>query len=276
MENKSNDIYLIDGSAFIYRAFFAIRGLSSADGKPTNAVYGFTNMLIKLMRDKDPESVIVTFDTPHPTERHEIYKEYKAHRPDTPDELIAQIQPIKEVVRAMNLVAFEMPGYEADDILATLAAAGAKRGKNVFIASGDKDLLQLVDRYVKIYDPMKDKVMGRDEVIERFSVPPERVTEYMALVGDTSDNIPGVKGIGDKSAKALLAQFGSLKEMTENLDAIEKPRFRKLITENMDNLWLSKRLVEINREVPIEIDDETFTLREPDEEKLREMFTELG
>lgn len=269
-------LYLIDGNSYVYRAFFAIRDLSDLKGRPTNAVFGFTNMLLKILREKEPDGIVVAFDAGRKTKRHDIYPEYKANRSATPEELITQMPIVKDVVRAMNIRQFEAEGYEADDILATLAAHAEKDGADVFVVSSDKDMLQIVTDNIKIYDPMKDKVIGMDEVIARFSVPPSRVTEYMALVGDTSDNIPGVKGVGEKTAKALLQDFNSLEELVDKAENISKPRLKKLISEGVDNIWLSKKLAELDFEVPVEAKTDELRTDEPDWPELKRMFLDLG
>lgn len=274
-------LYLIDGNSYVYRAFFAIRGLTDLKGRPTNAVFGFTNMLLKILREKKPDGIVVAFDAGRKTKRHDIYPEYKANRDATPDELISQMPLVKDMVRAMNIRQFEAEGYEADDILAAMAARAEKEGAEVYVVSSDKDMLQIVTEKVKIYDPMKDKVIGIKEVTERFSVPPERVTEYMALVGDASDNVPGVKGVGEKTAKALLQEFSSLQEMVEKTESISKPRLRKLISEGVDNIWLSKRLVELDLDAPVhagpgEFKTNELMTEEPDWAELKKMFLEFG
>jgi DNA polymerase-1 len=269
-------LYLIDGNSYVYRAFFAIRGLTDLKGRPTNALFGFTNMLMKIIRDKQPDGIVVAFDAGRKTKRHDIYPEYKANRDAMPDELVSQIPLVKDMVRAMNIRQFEAEGYEADDLLAALAVRAEKDGAEVFVVSSDKDMLQMVTEKVKIYDPMKDKVMGPKEVEERFSVPPERVTEYMALVGDSSDNVPGVKGVGDKTAKGLLQEYKSLEELVDKAGSIKKPRLKKLITEGADNIWLSKKLVELDYDAPVDAETEELRTEEPDWAELKKMFLEFG
>ena len=176
-------IFLIDGNSYIYRAFYAIRDLSTSSGKPTNAIFGFTNMLLKIVRDLKPESILIAMDSKEPTKRHEAYEQYKAQRPETPDSLIQQIPTIKEIIDAMRIPVFEIPGYEADDILATIAKRLSVDPENeIFIVSSDKDMLQAVDDRIKVYDPMKDVVIDPDHVKEKFGVVPERIPELMALI----------------------------------------------------------------------------------------------
>ncbi len=269
------DLYLIDGNSYVYRAYYAIKGLSDSKGRPTGAVFGFTNMLLKIIRERNPGGVMVAFDTPHPTERHTLFKEYKANRPETPGELVEQLPHIKEVLDAMRIPVVEMPGYEADDVLATLAGQAAGRGNDVYIVSSDKDMLQLVDGHVKVYDPMKDRVLDEEYVKERFGVPPQRVTEYMALVGDPIDNIPGVKGVGEKTAKELLKEFHSLDELLAHPERIKKERLRKLITAGVEEIKLSRRLAEIIRDAPVRVREEDLRLREPDNRRLLELFRDF-
>jgi len=267
-------IYLIDGNSYAYRAYYAIKSLSTSKGLPTNAVYGFTNTLLKIIREKKPDGIVVSFDSPVPTKRHIIFEEYKAHRPETPQGLVEQMPLIRKIISAFNITIFEMPGYEADDIIGTVAKAAVSEGKDVFIVTSDKDMLQLVGKGVKIYDPMKDRTLDEEYVIERFGVEPERITEFMALAGDAVDNIPGVKGIGEKTAKELLSGVGSLEELIGNTELIKKEKLKKLIAENADIIRLSQRLATIDTSVPLTIDVEEFRLREPDWPVLLSLFRE--
>lgn len=258
------NLYLIDGNSYVYRAYYAIRELSNSKGFPTNAIYGFTNMLLKIIREKKPDGIVVTFDSPVPTERHRIYEEYKAQRPETPRELAEQMPYIKKMISAFNISIFEAPGYEADDLLGTIAKRAASEGIDVFIVTGDKDMLQLVNNRVKVYDPMKDKVLDEEFVKEKFGVGPERITEFMALAGDAVDNIPGIKGVGEKTAKELLSEFESLDDLLNNTSRIRKDKLRLLVSENADIVRLSKKLATIDTSVPLDIDIEEFRLGEPD------------
>ncbi len=269
------DIYLIDGNSYVYRAYFAIKGLRDSRGRPTNAIFGFTNMLLKIIRDLHPDGLAISFDTPHKTERHRLYLEYKANRPGAPDEMIEQLPYIRRVIEAFRIKLFEMPGYEADDIIATIATRAAKAGHNVFIVTADKDMLQIIGDGIRVYDPIKNLVLGPEFVMERFGVPPERVPEFMALVGDSVDNIPGVKGVGEKTAKELFREFAGLDEILAHPERIKKPRTRKLIEENIGNVKLSLRLALIDREVPLRMDLEEFRLQEPDWHSLINIFREF-
>ncbi|MBF0338259.1 MAG: DNA polymerase I [Nitrospirae bacterium] len=270
-------LYLIDGTANIYRAFFAIRNLSNSRGFPTNAIYGFVNMLFKLIKDRDAAAIAVAFDSAQPTQRHRLYPAYKAQRPHPPDELIAQLAPIRDILQALDVKTFAIPGVEADDILATVAKRVASEGADVYIVSSDKDLLQVLEPRIRIYDPVKDVELDVQHVIRRFGLPPGRVTEVMALTGDASDNIPGVKGVGEKTAVELLRQFSSLDELINNPSKIANKRIRNLVLENVDNIRLSKQLVTIDTDLPMEVDvDDLFAERKPNRIRLMALFTEYG
>jgi len=269
------NIYLIDGTSYVYRAYYAIKELSTSKGLPTNAIYGFITMLLKIIREKKPDGIVVFFDSPVPTERHKIFEEYKAQRPETPRGLIEQMPPIKKLISALNIKEFEIPGYEADDTIGTVARHLASRGMEVLIVTADKDMLQLIDSGVKIYDPIRDRILDEGYVRERFGVGPERVTEVMALTGDTIDNIPGIKGIGEKTARELLLNFRSLEELLSNIDSIKKEKLRRLISENTDMVRLSQKLATIDTSVPLDVDMEEFTLKEPNWPILLSLFKEF-
>ncbi len=273
------NIYLIDGSSYVYRAYFAIRGLSTSKGLPTNAIYGFTKMLLKILNEKRPDRVAVVFDRPEPTRRHRAFEEYKAQRPKAPDDLVIQLPYIRRIVKAFGIKVIEIPGYEADDILAVMACkladAGAIGGEVtvVYIVSGDKDLLQIVDERIKMFDPMKNILYDRATVLRRYGLPPERIPELMALTGDTVDNIPGIKGIGEKTALEIL-KFGSLEEIIKRPELIKKEKLRKAIEENLDSLRLSYELAKIDRNIPISITTEDLRQVEPSWQELLEIFRE--
>ena len=208
-EKKRPKLVLVDGSNYLFRAFYAIRELSNSKGFPTNAIYGFTTMLMKLLRDQAPDYIAVAFDVKGPTFRHEAFADYKATRRAIPDTLIPQIPYVKEIVRGFSIPILEQQGLEADDIIGTIARTQAQEGMDVVIVSGDKDLMQLVSDHVVMTDTMKDKTYDVAAVKERFGVGPDKVVEILGLMGDTSDNIPGVPGIGPKGALRLIEQFGS-------------------------------------------------------------------
>ncbi|GER92837.1 hypothetical protein A45J_0565 [hot springs metagenome] len=269
------NLYLIDGNSYFYRAFHAIRGLTNSKGFPTNAIYGFTTMILKIIREKKPDAIAIAFDSPVPTKRHKIYEEYKAQRPETPNDLIIQIPYIKKIIEAFNISSFEMPGHEADDIICTIAKKAASQNINVFILSGDKDMMQIVGNGIKIYDPMKDLIIDEDYVKERFGVPPKRLPEIMAITGDAIDNIPGVKGIGEKTARELLSKTDSLDELLDHPEKIENERIRKMIIDNIENIKISKTLATIDTDIEVDINLQDMIIKEPDWPSLLHMFTEF-
>ena len=273
MSDSPNKLYLIDGSSYIYRAYYAVRHLSNSKGEPTNAVFGFANMLLKIIRDEKPQHLAVVFDTKAPTFRKEIYPEYKANRAAMPDDLVPQIPLIKELVRGFNIPCIEKDGFEADDIIATLAKRFEADDSDVVVVTGDKDMMQIVTNRVCLYDTMQDEVSGPKEVEERFGGPPDKVIEVQALAGDSSDNIPGVPGIGEKTAVTLIKDFGTVENLLANLDQLKGKR-----KENLENFGeqaiLSKKLVTLVDDVPLE-GGEDYTLSEPDKEVLEELFKRL-
>lgn len=273
---KLGRLFLIDGNSFCYRAFYAIRGLTNSKGQPTNAIYGFITMINKLIKDEKPDYLAIAFDLKGPTFRHKKFEEYKIHRKPMPDELIDQMPLIKEVVRGYNIPLFEMQGYEADDILATVATKAEDKGYDVYIVTGDKDMLQLVGRHIKIYNVHKEGLIyDKEKVKERYGVPPERMVDLIALMGDSSDNIPGITGIGEVTAKKLMEDFGSLDNVLSAGDKIGSESLRKKITEYRDQAVLSKELATVDRDVPIKINFNELKLTGPDEGKLYDIFNEL-
>lgn len=278
-DDNDKTIYLIDGSGYIFRAYYAVRRLSRADGMATNAVFGFTNMLLKVIKSHQPKHLGIAFDLKAPTFRHEMYPAYKANRPPAPDDLPHQLPWIHEIVDAFHIPRLSLEGYEADDVLGTVAHAAKAKGFKVRIITGDKDLMQLVDDDIMLIDDMrggrnddKDPLIGRDRVIEKFGVPPERVVDVLALAGDSSDNIPGVKGIGQKTAVQLLEEFGSLEGILQNASTIKQKKRRENLIEFADDARLSLELVKIkcDVDVPYSLDDMAYS--GPDTEKLRELF----
>ncbi len=268
-------LYLIDGNSYVYRAFYAIRGLSTSSGVPTNAVYGFTTMLLKILREKKPGYFAVVFDAPGPTKRHEAYEKYKAHRPAMPDDLRPQIPLIKEIINAFRIRTIEKEGYEADDILGALARQGESRGLDVYIVTGDKDMCQAVSTRIRLYDTMKEKITGEEDVVRRFGVEPSRFPEIIALMGDVSDNIPGVPGIGEKTAVKLLKEFGSLDNLISNPEKIKNARARKAVCAHMEDIRLSRELATIHYDVPLDISVEDLRPGEPDWPLVLEYFRKL-
>jgi len=267
-------LVLVDGSSYLYRAFHAMPNLSNSRNEPTGAVYGVTNMLRRLLKDYDPEQVAVVFDAPGKTFRDDIYPEYKAHRPPMPDDLRSQIEQIHEIVRAMGLPLLMIEGVEADDVIGTLARQAAAEGRDALISTGDKDMAQLVDGHVELVDTMKDARYDRAGVQERFGVPPERIVEYLALIGDTSDNIPGVPGVGPKTAVKWLTEYGSLDNLIAHAADI-KGKAGENLRAALDQLPLARQLATIKCDVPLEFRPADLTRQTPDTARLRELFHEL-
>lgn len=271
----SSPLYLIDGSSYIYRAYYAIRHLSSPKGFPTNALYGFTQMLLKVIKDKKPGHIAVIFDAGRRTFRTEIYPEYKANRASMPDDLVPQIGPIKDMVRAFNIPALELAGYEADDIIGAIARDCERRGLEVVVVTGDKDLMQVVTENVTLLDTMKDKTTGVHDVPERFGVGPEKVVDILGLAGDSSDNIPGVPGIGEKTAIKLIQEFGSMDELLARASEV-KGKTGERLREFSEQARLSRTLATICCDVPLDYSFDDFALSAPDNRRLAELFREYG
>ena len=268
-------LYLIDGSSYIYRAYYAIRHLSSPKGFPTNALYGFTQMLLKVLKDRDPDHLAVVFDVGRQTFRTELYPEYKANRAAMPEDLVPQIGPIKEMVRAFNIPVLEKEGFEADDIIGAIARQCEAKGMKVVVVTGDKDLMQIVTDQVTLLDTMKDKTTGIPEVLERFGVEPGLVVDILGLAGDSSDNIPGVPGIGEKTALKLIREFGSLDTLLERAGEVKGKNGERL-REFGDQARLSRTLATIDRDTPVDYRYEDLAVSPPDMKRLAEMFREYG
>ncbi len=268
-------LYLIDGNSFCYRAFYAIRSLANSKGQPTNAVYGFITMLNKIIKEEKPDYLGIAFDLKGPTVRHKKFAEYKITRKPMPDDLISQMPIIKEIVSAYRIPIFELQGYEADDILATIAKAAESNGIDTFIVTGDKDALQLVGEHIKVYNTNKEGlVVDARRVQEQFNVTPDKMTDLMALMGDDSDNIPGVTGIGEKTAIQLILEFGSLDMLFKNLDKIKSESKRELLKKYKEQALLSRELAVLDCAVPLAIDFEELKLKGPDNARLAALFKE--
>jgi DNA polymerase-1 len=248
---KPKHVYLIDGSGYIFRAFHALPPLTRSDGTHVNAVLGFTNMLLKLLDETDADHIGVIFDAGRATFRNEIYAEYKANRPEAPPELIPQFSLVRDATRACNVASVEMAGFEADDIIATYAAQAKKVGAEVTIVSSDKDLMQLVNDKVRMFDPMKNKPISFPEVQEKFGVMPDKVIDIQALAGDSTDNVPGVPGIGIKTAAELINTYGSLEELLKRAGEIKQPKRRENLLANAELARISKKLVTLSCDVPL-------------------------
>ena len=269
-------LFLIDGNSFCYRAFYAIRALTNSKGRPTNAIYGFVTMLNKIVKENKPDMLAVAFDLKGPTFRHKKYEDYKIQRKPMPDDLVGQMPYIKRIVAAYNIPIFEVEGYEADDVLATIARRAEENDVETFIVTGDKDALQIVDSHIKVYSPHKEGLIyDAARVKEEYGVEPNRMIDIMSLMGDAIDNIPGVKGIGEKTAVELIAEFGSLDGVYENIDKVKGEARKRILSENKEMAYLSKELALLDENVPIKIDFKELELKEPDQEKLLEFFKEL-
>ncbi len=261
-------VFLVDGSGFIFRAFHGLPPMSKSDGTPTNALFGFCSMLMKLLDDTEADHIAVVFDTARKTFRNDLYPEYKAHRPPAPEELIPQFPLIRDAVRAFNVTAVEMEGFEADDLIATYAKQAAEQGAEVTIVSSDKDLMQLVDDRITMFDAMKNRVIGAEQVVEKFGLGPDKVIEIQALAGDSSDNVPGVPGIGVKTAAQLLTEYGDLESLLARAGEIKQPKRREKLIEFAENARISRELVTLCQDVPITVPLEEFATRKPNVETL--------
>jgi DNA polymerase I len=269
-------VYLVDGSGYIFRAFHALPPMTRADGTPVNAVFGFTNMLLKLVEDSEAEHVAVIFDTARTSFRNEIYPEYKAHRPDPPPELVPQFALIREATRACGLAAVEMSGFEADDLIATYARLALESGHEVVVVSSDKDLMQLVRPGVALLDPIKNRGIGEAEVREKFGVGPDKVVDVQALAGDSSDNVPGVPGIGVKTAAELIGRYGDLDALLARAAEIKQPKRRQSLLDHAELARISRTLVRLRDDVPIEHSLDDFTIGAPDWDKLLDFLRHQG
>lgn len=268
-------IYLIDGNSLLYRSFYAIQRLSNSKGFPTNAIYGFITMLRKMVAQHHPDFLGVVFDTKGPTVRHEAFKDYKAHRKPMPDDLVIQIPMLKKILKALNIPFLEDEKYEADDVLGSLARLAPSHQMHAVIVSTDKDLLQLVDKTTAVYNPTKDRLLDENGVKESFGVAPTQIIDVLALWGDPSDNVPGVPGIGEKTSKALINQFGSLENMLEHLERIEKTGIKEKIMDNLDQLQLSRELVTIEKNLDVDFNPQELALSEPDYKALIPLLQEM-
>jgi DNA polymerase-1 len=265
-------VFLVDGSGFIFRAFHALPMMTRGDGTPVNAVYGFTNMLNKLLSETDADHIAVVFDAARKTFRSDLYPAYKAQRPPPPEELVPQFPLIREATRAFSVACVEQEGFEADDLIATYARQAAERGARVTIVSSDKDLMQLVGDGVDMLDPIKNKTIGPDEVMEKFGVGPDRVIDVQALCGDSVDNVPGVPGIGIKTAAQLIQEYGSLEALLDRAAEIKQPKRRETLLNNIDQARLSKQLVTLEAHVPVVESLDAFRVQTPDRAKLIEFL----
>jgi DNA polymerase-1 len=267
-------LFLVDGSSYIFRAFYAIRHLSNSKGLPTNAIFGFTQMLLKVLKEHHPNYLAVVLDSKGPTFRSEVYKEYKANRPAMPEALVPQIPYIRRIIEEYQIATLEMEGYEADDLIGTVAK-GLAPEVDVVIITGDKDILQLVSDRIQVYDTMKEKRFGVEEVVQRFGVKPEQVVEVMGLAGDAIDNIPGVPGIGEKTAIELIKIFGSIENLLTHLDQVRQKKLKENLETYGEQARLSRKLATIHTDAPLTYRLNDFAPGSPNQNGLREIFKEL-
>lgn len=272
----TRSVYLVDGSSYLYRAFYALPFLNNTKGIPTNVAYGFTKMLNKILNEHSPWGIAVAFDISRDTFRRKLMESYKAQRPSMPEELAVQIPYVREIVRAMGIPILEMENYEADDIIGSLANMATQQGYKAVIVASDKDMLQLVrDHEIVVFDPMKEIFYTPDKVKERFGVPPELIPEFQALTGDSIDNVPGVKGIGPKTATKLLSQYRTIERLYDHLQDLS-PSLRKKLAEGKEMAELSRQLVTIRCDLPLPVSLDELKVKEPDTERLVQLFRELG
>ncbi len=280
---KKDHFYLIDGSGYIFRAYYALPPLSrKSDGLPTGAVSGFCSMLFKLLEDsksnqnlQKPTHFAVIFDSARKTFRNEIYSDYKANRAEAPDDLAPQFEYIRKSVLAFNLPSVELLNYEADDLIATYAEKILKKGAKVTIVSSDKDLMQLYKKNVRIYDPMKNKFISEDDIIKKFGVNSSKVIDVQALAGDSSDNVPGVPGIGVKTAAELINKYGNLEKLLQSAHEIKQNKRRETLIENKEKALISKKLVTLKDDAPVNKNLEEFKLKDIDKDKLYNFLREM-
>src|SRR6188508_840164 len=282
---KGDHVFLVDGSGYIFRAYHALPPLSrKSDGLQVNAVLGFCNMLWKLLRDMKPEDkpthLAVVFDKSEKTFRTDFYPDYKAHRPDAPADLIPQFPLIREAVHAFDIPCLEQAGFEADDLIATYVRIACEAQATATIVSSDKDLMQLVNDCVVMFDTMKDngkgKKIGIPEVIEKFGVPPDKVIEVQALIGDSSDNVPGVPGIGVKTAAQLIGEYGNLETLLKRAGEIKQDKRRQALIDNAEAARMSKKLVTLDVRVPLDVPIESLGVHEPDYKGLITFLKSMG
>ncbi len=280
---KKDHFYLIDGSGYIFRAYYALPPLSrKSDGLPTGAVSGFCSMLFKLLEDsksnqnlQKPTHFAVIFDSARKTFRNEIYSDYKANRAEAPDDLAPQFEYIRKSVLAFNLPSVELLNYEADDLIATYAEKILKKGAKVTIVSSDKDLMQLYKKNVRIYDPMKNKFISEDDILKKFGVNSNKVIDVQALAGDSSDNVPGVPGIGVKTAAELINKYGNLEKLLQSAHEIKQNKRRETLIENKEKALISKKLVTLKNDAPVNKNLEEFKLKDIDKDKLYNFLREM-
>jgi DNA polymerase-1 len=273
---KPHHVYLIDGSGYIFRAYHALPPLTRADGTPVGAVLGFSNILFKFLQDTEADHLAVVFDAARTTFRNRIYDQYKAHRPDPPEDLIPQFKLVRDATDAFNVCRIEREDFEADDLIATYARQAAAEGATVTIVSSDKDLMQLISDRISMWDPIKQKPIGEAEVREKFGVGPEKVVEVQALIGDSVDNVPGVPGIGPKTAAELITTYGDLESVLQHAPEIKQPKRRQALIDHAENARMSKKLVLLDDKVPLPVPLDDLTVKPMDRGKITHFLREQG
>src|SRR5437870_10872535 len=268
-------LWLVDGSHAIFRAYHALPHLSTRQGVPTNAVYGFTTMLLKGIREGNPTHFAVAVDEEAKAKRAEVYAEYKATRGAPPEDLTPQFPLVRKVLEAMRIPAIGFPGYEADDVIATLARRARTLGWDVVIMTGDKDLMQMVDGNIRSYDSMYEKWYGPAAVEEKWGVPPALVADLLALTGDKIDNIPGVPGVGEKTAAGLLKEYGSLEGVLQHAGEVKKPKLRENLLASLETVRRARKLIGLYEDLPLPVQLEDLAMKPIDEPRARKLFTEL-
>ncbi len=272
---KNPEVYLVDGSAYFYRAYHAVRPLSNSSGLPTHAIYGFATILKRIIREKDPKYLAVAWDTKGPVFRHRMFPDYKANRPPMPDDLAVQIPYIRRLVDAWNITSMEDEDQEADDMIASAVYRLTENGCRVVIVSGDKDLLQLVSKGVVLWDPMSDKLMDELAVEKKYGVTPAQLLDYMSLTGDSADNIPGVAGVGPKTAQKLISMYSSLESLYEKVESMKKSKMKERLTRHRDDAFLSRNLIRLNRTVEVPGNPQEYSLGAANNDSLRSLLSEL-
>ncbi|MGI5825886.1 MAG: 5'-3' exonuclease [Patescibacteria group bacterium] len=278
---QKDTLVLIDGNAILHRAYHALPPLTTRSGEMVNAVYGFATMLLRILNDLNPKCIAVSFDTSKSVFRHQEFIGYKANRKEMDQELVSQIQKVHDLVKAFNIPIYAVDGYEADDVIGSIAKQAAEQGEKVLIVTGDKDFMQLVDdEKIMLYMPTRGlseaQIIGESEVIEKMGIKPEQIVDYKGLVGDPSDNYPGVPGIGPKTAIELLNRFGSVEEIYKNLDKIDSKVLAEKLTQGLESAVLSKKLAQILTDAPVEIKLEDCVSLDYDKETVIAFFKELG
>ena len=282
MTGRPPRLFLIDGGSYIYRAFFALPPALNSAGFPTNATYGFISFMMKLMKRHQPEYLAFALDAGRQTFRNQMFVDYKRNRRQIPTGLAVQLPHIRRVLDAFNVTALELQNYEADDLIGTLCATLCDQGCDLVVVSSDKDLMQLITSKVSLFDSVKERWIGANEVIARFGVEPERVPEVLGLMGDHVDNIPGVKGVGRKTAIALMQQFRNLEDLYSNLHRLQQSdmrgaaRLREALQEGKETAFLSRDLATIKKNVPLQVDLEQLRFKGSRRDKMRSLFAELG